>query len=151
VPSSSFSCSNAGSYSSNFRVSSLSDANSASRLAIKPSTSLIDFARESRVISSSFRVPACASADGTEAGRVEETRAASRPLESAVQWDIGKLQQSIVFRAQPTFQIGIRFIQFLLSLRFSGGNPFFRCHNGEIVLLRINDRQHVPNSFTEKN
>ena len=62
----------------------MSAASSASLLAANPSTSLIDLARDRRLISSSLSVAACASVEGMEGGRVEEMRAASRILESAV-------------------------------------------------------------------
>lgn len=72
------SCSAAGSDSSSACSSSLNLACSLSLLASVLSISLIAFASESRVFSSLFRVLVCASAEGTEEGRVEDTRAASR-------------------------------------------------------------------------
>lgn len=83
-PSSSFSCSAAGSYSSSLRASSFKAASSASLLAARLSASLIALASDSRLLSSSLSVLACALAEGIELGRVEDVRAASRTRESAI-------------------------------------------------------------------
>ncbi len=78
------SCSAAGSDSSKACSSSLSRASSASLLANELSASLMAFARDIRFPSCLLRMLLCASAEGTEDGLVDETRAASRTFASAI-------------------------------------------------------------------
>ena len=78
------SCSAAGSDSSSILVSSFSRTSSASFPANALSASLIAFARASLELSSSFKVAACCSRDGTAAGLVEDFRAVSKIPASAV-------------------------------------------------------------------
>ena len=84
VPSRSFSCSAAGSYSSSVLVSSFSRASSASLLARDDSASLMAFANDKREVSRSFICEACSAAEGTVGGLVADMRDASNVRESAV-------------------------------------------------------------------
>ena len=83
LPSSSLSCSTAGSYISSSRASSLSLESSAFRSPAKVSASLIALARDSRLLSSSVIVAAWDSSDGTDEGLAQDIRAASNTRVSA--------------------------------------------------------------------
>lgn len=153
LPSSSFSCSAAGSYSSSLRASSLSVESSASRFAAIVSASLIALARDNWVRSSSFIIAAWPSSDGTDEGLVQDIRAASNTRVSAIQgFKLGffLVVDWVGSQRQRTFEVDMGFFKLFLSFRFRRSKLFFCRNDCQVILVWIHDRQHITDKGAGK-